>query len=247
MAASTARRGIWIGLTAVFVLLIGLGMWFALSARAAVNEMTVARDSLVAARDAVTNGQPQQAQTFITAASNSASAAADRMNGPLWKVAAAVPVLGDTPRTAQAVATSLDQTLIALQPLTGQLNLLDPTSLTRDGQIDVATIQDALPSMKQAEPGLNEAVATMESAPADGAVLPQVRSAAEQFTEELDEPAEHGVHRGAGRRDRRTDARGRRPAALLRGSPEPQRGAWHGRLPGHLRDRDRGRRQTQRR
>ena len=53
MAASTARRGIWIGLTAVFVLLVGLVLWFALSARAAVNEMTVARDSLVAAREAV--------------------------------------------------------------------------------------------------------------------------------------------------------------------------------------------------
>ena len=59
MAASSARRGIWIGLTAVFVLLVGLVLWFALSARAAVNEMTVARDSLVAAREAVTNGQPE--------------------------------------------------------------------------------------------------------------------------------------------------------------------------------------------
>ena len=53
MAASSARRGIWIGLLAVVVLLVGLVVWFALSARNAVNEMTVARDSLVAARDAV--------------------------------------------------------------------------------------------------------------------------------------------------------------------------------------------------
>ena len=37
-------------LSSAFLLLVGLGVWFALSARTAVNEMTVARDSLVAAR-----------------------------------------------------------------------------------------------------------------------------------------------------------------------------------------------------
>ena len=140
MAASSARRGIWIGLLAVVVLLVGLGVWFALSARTAVNEMTVARDSLMAARDAVADGQPQQARTFVTAASDAAGRASDRVNGPLWNVAAAIPGLGDTPQTAQAVATSLDQTLTALQPLTEQLDVLDPTSLISEGTVDVSAI-----------------------------------------------------------------------------------------------------------
>ena len=185
MAASSARRGIWIGLLAVVVLLVGLGVWFALSARTAVNEMTVARDSLMAARDAVADGQPQQARTFVTAASDAAGRASDRVNGPLWNVAAAIPGLGDTPQTAQAVATSLDQTLTALQPLTEQLDVLDPTSLISEGTVDVSAIQSALPAMKEAAPGVDEAVATVADAPVDGLVLPQVRTAAQDYTEEL--------------------------------------------------------------
>ena len=185
MAASSARRGIWIGLLAVIVLLVGLVVWFALSARTAVNEMTVARDSLVAARDAVADGQPEQARTFVTAAGDAASRAADRVNGPLWNVAAAIPGLGDSAQATQAVATSLDQTLTALQPLTEQLNVLDPSTLIQEGQIDVGAIESALPAMHKAAPGLAEAVATVESAPLDGMLLPQVRTAAEDYTDEL--------------------------------------------------------------
>lgn len=184
-ASSPARRGIWIGLLAVLLLLVGLCVWFALSARTAVNEMTVARDSLVAARDAVADGQPEQARTFVTAAGDAASRAADRVNDPLWSVAAVVPGLGDTPQAAQAVATSLDQTLTALQPLAEQLNVLDPSTLIREGQIDVGAIESALPAMQEAAPGVAEAVATVQSAPLDGMLLPQVRTAAEDYTEEL--------------------------------------------------------------
>lgn len=184
MAASSARRGIWIGLLAVVVLLVALVVWFALSARNAVNEMTVARDSLVAARDAVADGQPQQARTFVTAASDAASRASDRVNGPMWNMAAGLPVVGDTPKTVQAVATSLDQTLTALQPLTEQLNVLDPSTLIQEGRIDVGALESALPAMQEAQPGVDAAVATIENAPLDG-TLPQVRTAAEDYTDEL--------------------------------------------------------------
>lgn len=170
------------------------------------NEMTVARDSLVAARDAVADGQPQQARTFVTAASDAASRASDHVNGPMWNVAAAIPGLGDTPRTAQAVATSLDDTLAALQPLTEQLNVLDPSTLIQEGQIDIGALETALPAMQKARPGVDAAVATVESAPLGGMVLPRVRTAAEDYTEELTTPSEHPVHRGDVRRDRRAHA-----------------------------------------
>ncbi len=184
MSGSSARRGIWIGLLAVLALLLGLIVWFALSARTAVNEMTVARDSLVAARDAVAAGQPEQARTFVTAASDAANRADERVNGPLWNVAAGIPGLGNTPKTVQAVATSLDQALVALQPLTEQLNVLDPSTLIKEGQIDVGAIESALPAMQEAQPGIDTAVATVEAAPQDG-ILPQVRTAAQDYTEEL--------------------------------------------------------------
>ncbi len=183
----TVRRGILWGLLAIGLMLLGMLIWFALSARAAVDEMTAARDSLVAARDAVGDSQPAQAKTFITAASESAEAASNRVNGPLWDFAAAVPVLGQTPRAAQAIATSLDQALSALRPLTEQLDVLDPSSLiSDDGQIDIGALETAIPAMKQAQPGLDAAVATMADAPSGGLILPQVSSAATEFTDQLD-------------------------------------------------------------
>ena len=183
----TVRRALLWGLLAIGLVLFGLLIWFALSARAAVDEMTAARDSLVAARDAVGDSQPAQAKTFVTAASESAKAASIRVNGPLWDVAAAVPGLGQTPRAAQAIATSLDQALTALRPLTDQLDVLDPSALISDnGQIDIAALETAIPAMKQAQPGLDAAVATMAAAPTGGLMLPQVSSAATQFTDQLD-------------------------------------------------------------
>ncbi len=170
----TVRRAILWGLLAIGLVLFGLLIWFALSARAAVDEMTAARDSLVAARDAVGDSQPAQAKTFITAASESAETASNRVNGPLWDVAAAVPGVGQTPRAAQAIATSLDQALTALRPLTDQLDVLDPSALISDnGQIDIAALETAIPAMKQAQPGLDAAVATMADAPTGGLMLPR--------------------------------------------------------------------------
>lgn len=75
-----------------------------------------------------------------------------------------LPLFGYRTGARQTTVSASWEAPMALQPLTGRLSLLDPASLTRDGQIEVAT---------------------MESAPTDGAVLPQVRSAADQFTEEL--------------------------------------------------------------
>ncbi len=182
----TVRRGLLWGLLGFGLLLFGLLVWFALSARSAVDEMTAARDSLVAARDAVGDSQPAQAKTFITAASEAAEAASNRVNGPLWDAIAAIPGLGDTPQAAQAIATSLDQALTALRPLTEQLDVLDPSALISDeGQIDIGTLETAVPAMKQAQPGLDEAISTMADAPTGGLMLPQVSSAATEFTDQL--------------------------------------------------------------
>jgi hypothetical protein len=179
-------RGFLWSLLGIFLLLFGLLVWFALSARAAVDEMTAARDGLVAARDAVGDSQPAQAKTFVTAASASAEAASKRVNSPLWDITAAVPGLGDTPRAAQAIATSLSQALTALRPLTDHLDVLDPSALISDkGRIDVAALESAVPAMKEAQPGLDAAVTTMADAPTSGLMIPQVSSAATDFTDQL--------------------------------------------------------------
>lgn len=184
MAVSSARRGI----SPVVVCCSSAGRGGSRSARQAVNDMTVACDSRLAAREAVAAGKPQQARTFVTSACGATGKVADRVNGPLWDVTAAIRGPGDTPQTAQAVATSLDETLTALRPLTEQLDVLDPTSLISEGTVDVSAIQSTLPAMKRAHPGVDGAVATGADGPVDGLVLPQVRAAAQDYTGELTGP-----------------------------------------------------------
>jgi len=183
---SAARRPVVVALLVVVFLALGFGIWFSISARSALNELTAARDSLEAARDAVADSQPDEAKAFMAAATSSAQSASARVNGPLWDVVAAVPGLGDTPQAAQAVATSLDQTLTALQPVVEQLNVLDPSSLiSDDGQIDVSAIEQAVPALKQAQPGIEQANETMSTAPTGGWVLPQVSAATDELSEQL--------------------------------------------------------------
>lgn len=183
---SAARRPVVVALLVVVFLALGFGIWFAISARSALNELTAARDSLEAARDAVADSQPDEAKAFMAAATSSAKSASARVNGPLWDFVAAVPGLGDTPQAAQAVATSLDQTLTALQPVVEQFNVLDPSSLiSKGGQIDVSAIEQAVPALKQAQPGLEQANQTMSTAPTGGWVLPQVSAATSDLSEQL--------------------------------------------------------------
>ena len=53
------------------------------------------------------------------------------------------------------------------------------------GQIDVSAIEQAVPALKHAQPGLKKANQTTSTAPTGGWVLPQVSAATEEMSEQL--------------------------------------------------------------
>ena len=181
-----------------FLVLAGLGLVLvvaaaalALGARSAYAALSASRDELLNARDAISATDLPAAQASLTAAAESASGAADTVDGPLWDAAAAIPVLGATPAAVQAVTSALDQALTALGPATDALGSLDPDTLVaEDGSIDLAALEAALPALQTAQDGITGARATLDAAPSTAAgdlVLGRVDTAATELSTQLAE------------------------------------------------------------
>ena len=183
--SSAIRRALVAVLALEIGLLLVLG-WFALSAILVVRDLTAARDDLLAARDAVSRSQVPEALAAMREAAGRADNAANRAAGPLWSAVGGVPGLGDTSDTGRAIAASLDQTLATLVPLVDDLGAIDPDTLVSpDGRIDVSIVEEAVPALQQAQPGIDRAVATLQGAP-DGRWVPApMRRAADEYLEQL--------------------------------------------------------------
>ena len=113
----------------------------------------------------------------------------DQTSGPLWSVAAAVPIAGATPDAVRAVATSLDQALSGLAPAVDELSALTPDKvIDAKGNINLVALEDAAPDLQAAQAGLASASATIADAPskADGdLVIAQVDAAVTEMREQL--------------------------------------------------------------
>lgn len=186
------RRRRWVlGLAGVAVVLLGAAVWFGLSARSAYDALTASRAELLAGRDALAAGDFEAAEESFGAATAHASTAAEEVNGPLWSIAGAVPVLGATPEAVQAVATSLDEALSALAPAVGLLGGLDPDRLVApDGTVDLVALADSSQPLESARVGVAAAAQTLAAAPsrADGdLVVGRVDDAATELAGQLAE------------------------------------------------------------
>ena len=115
MRGMSARRWSY-AVLAVLVILVGAAVWLGFSARSVVTELTAARDDLLSAKASISARDAEAASESITSAAEHAAAARSRTSSPIWGLAAAVPVLGATPKTVQAITTALDQAVGAMAP-----------------------------------------------------------------------------------------------------------------------------------
>ena len=183
---SKAARPVLIGILVAEILVLVIGAWFALSAALVVGDLSAARDELLDARDAISRSQVVEARAAMESAARHADAAASRTNGLLWDAVGAVPGVGDTADAGRAIATSLDQTLVTLLPLVDDLGAIDPDTLVSpDGRIDVSVVQEAVPALRQAQPGIDQALATLQGAPVGRWVPTPVRRAASEYLDQL--------------------------------------------------------------
>lgn len=183
------RRRLFMATGAVVIVLVGAFVWFGLSVRVVEAELTAARDDLVSAQASLSDRDVEAASTMLISASEHADSARSATSSPVWGLAESVPVMGATPETVRAIATALDQAVVAIVPAAQDLVELQLAKLIGpNGKVDGSAISAALPALQAARSGVSASATTLAGAPSDAAgdlVLGPVERARTELAKQL--------------------------------------------------------------
>ena len=181
------RRRVWPRMLAWFIVLtvIFLGAYYALTGYLAYRDLQSARSELMSARDIATVS-PGHAQLSVANATASAQAATERLDGPLWSLLIAIPVVGDSPEAARELTGAFADAMTGLEPLVDDMDLLLASALVAPGGLQADPIDVAAPDARAALPKIEAAQRRLDAIPEDGAVLPQIRDATTELQDQLE-------------------------------------------------------------
>lgn len=168
-------------LAIVALVLVAVAAWIGVRGLLAQRSLEQARASLASAPQALLDRRLDDARTAIDVAGASTSRARDLTSDPVWRLAAAVPVLGSSLATARGVATAADDVARGVLPaaLAGAEGL-DPAALRRpDGSVDVALLRTATPSLLASAQRTADVRTALEALPVDRSVGPVAAGHAE--------------------------------------------------------------------
>jgi len=137
---------------AVLLVLIGLGVWFAVTALSAKSDLQAARAHVQAARSALAKGDSAAAQREVNLAANNTSDARASTSALPWDLLAPIPFLGTPLRTTRDISAAVDDLVVqVLQPAAKEGTALAPDKLRASGsQIDLAALSRARLPLQQA-------------------------------------------------------------------------------------------------
>ena len=137
--------------------------WLYTRSMGAADALTAAQGDLSDTRSALEQGDVAAAQQSLAAAQAHTQRARDLTSDPVFTIAGAVPVIGQTPRAVTTVANTADELADgALADLVAAGGALDPRTIRSSGnQIDLAAFEQAAPSLQQALVGLEAAQSTL--------------------------------------------------------------------------------------
>lgn len=143
----TTRRLAWSGL-AILIVVVGLGVWLAVGAFSAKSSLEQARTSAQQAKDALLQGNADDATRFAEAAQSHAQAARDATHSLPWHIAAAIPWLGGPFNTGQQISdVVLGLAGDVLKPSAEVGSVLAPDQLLAGGRLDVVALKDEEPKL----------------------------------------------------------------------------------------------------
>jgi hypothetical protein len=136
----------------VLLVLIGLGVWFAVTAFSAKSDLQAARAHVQAARSALAKGDSAAAQREVNLAANNTSDARASTSALPWDLLAPIPVVGNPLRTTRDISAAVDDLVVqVLQPAAREGTALAPDKLRISGsQIDLAALSRARLPLQQA-------------------------------------------------------------------------------------------------
>ncbi|ORB30639.1 DUF4012 domain-containing protein [Mycolicibacterium parafortuitum] len=144
------RRGVFLGVSVLVLLVIGLGCWVAFGALKAKSNLEQARDSAQQAKEALLDGDTQAASKSADDALVHAQAARDATHSIAWNIVSGIPWLGSPFETGQQVTqVVLGLASDVLRPAADVGLTISPDRLYRDGRVDVELLRSQEPQLKE--------------------------------------------------------------------------------------------------
>ncbi|MGE0219049.1 DUF4012 domain-containing protein [Mycolicibacterium sp.] len=148
MSRIAGRRLVWVGVGLLVV--VAFGCWLAFKAVDAKSNLERARDSAQQSKDALLEGNTDEASALADQARSHAQSARDATHSLPWNVASAVPWLGSPFKTGQQIADVVfGLAADVLQPSADVGVAISPDRLYRDGRVDVDLLRDQEPQLTE--------------------------------------------------------------------------------------------------
>ena len=126
------------------------GCWLGVRAIDAKSNLEQARDNAQQAKDALLQGNVENASRFASGAQSHAQAAHDATHSLSWNIAAALPFIGSPFKTGQQISNVvLGLATGVLLPSADSGAALAPDKLLADGRLDVRTLRNEEPQLSK--------------------------------------------------------------------------------------------------
>lgn len=183
-----SHGAVWTALV-LLVVIVAFGVWLGVRAFDAKSSLEQARDSAQQAKDALLEGNAEDASRFADEAQRHAQAARDSTHSLPWNVASVIPWLGNPFKTGQQISdVVLGLAADVLKPSTDVGVAISPDQLYANGRVDVQLLRSEEPELS----GLAENAArlnTEAASIADPGYLSLLRDARTQLQEQTSDLA----------------------------------------------------------
>lgn len=144
------RHGaVWTALV-LLVVVVAFGIWLGTRAFDAKSSLEQARDSAQQAKDALLEGNTEDASRFADEAQNHAAAARDATHSVPWNVASVIPWLGSPFKTGQQISDVVHGLAAdVLKPSTDVGVAISPDQLYANGRVDVQLLRSEEPQLSK--------------------------------------------------------------------------------------------------
>lgn len=144
------RHGaVWTALV-LLVIVVGFGVWLGVRTFDAKASLEQARDSAEQAKDALLQGDTEDASRFAAYAQQHAEAARGATHSVPWNLASSVPWLGSPFKTGQQISdVVLGMAENVLQPAANVGVIISPDRLYSEGHVDVRLLQEQEPQLAE--------------------------------------------------------------------------------------------------
>ncbi|MDW5611090.1 DUF4012 domain-containing protein [Mycolicibacterium sp. D5.8-2] len=182
------RRGaVWTALV-LLVVVVAFGVWLSVRAFDAKSSLEQARDSAQQSKDALLEGNTEDASRFAEEAQHHAQAAQDATHSVPWNAASVIPWLGSPFKTGQQISdVVLGLAADVLRPSTDVGVAISPDQLYANGRVDVQLLRSEEPELSglaENAARLNDEAASISN-PGYLSLLRDARSELQEQTSDL--------------------------------------------------------------